>query len=64
MKPLKTFLGVMSGLALATTVFANSKDDDDDRDQFVSVHKHGFDDQHYASGQRRQCLPRNSAAKQ
>ena len=31
MKPLKTFLGVMSGLALATTVFANSKDDDDDR---------------------------------
>ena len=31
MKPLKTFLGVMSGLALATTVFANAKADDDDR---------------------------------
>ncbi len=31
MKPLKTFLGVMSGLALATTVFASSKEDDDER---------------------------------
>lgn len=34
MQPLKTILSVMSGLALATTVFANSKRDDDER------HKH------------------------